>query len=225
MAKYPASGTHLQYVDTGEWVNVGQITNIAGPNLANETVDVTGMETFHREFISAKNYGGGEIAIDVVFDPVALGAHATLAGKVQTGEAIDWVICWPNYAAHTIAFDEADMTVAADSINAPLHGLIAGRPITFTRTLSLPTPLLDNRVYYVIVDDADTLQIGDTNALAITATFIVLTDDGDDGNTIQYGSIATFPGFLKSVVPSGNQGGAITGRMTIQVSGAVTLTP
>ena len=224
MAKYPAAGTHLQYVDTAKWVSVGHVTSMAGPNLANETIEVTNLEQFYRQYISAKNYGGGEISIDVVFDPAVAGTHATLAGKVQTGEAIDWVICWPNFGVHTYAFDEADVSIITYKI-AAVHTLFDGQPITFTKTLTLPAPLTDSAVYYSIDGGANTIQVASTNALAIAGTELVLTTDGDDGNTINYGSIATFPGFLKSVVPSGNQGGAIEGRMTIQVSGAVTLTP
>lgn len=77
------------------------------------------------------------------------------------------------------SFVEADVIFASDQIILTAHGLLAGAPIQFTTTSALPTPLLTNTVYYVLVVDANTIQV----ALTEGGAAIILTDDGTGPHT------------------------------------------
>jgi len=77
------------------------------------------------------------------------------------------------------SFEEADVIFASDRITLTAHGLLAGAPIQFTTTTTLPSPLVTNTVNYVLVVDANTIQV----ALTEGGAAIVLTDAGTGTHT------------------------------------------
>ena len=97
----------------------------------------------------------------------------------------DALISAPKYIAPTRAIDMSSAAeVAANVITDPGHGFITGDPVTYTST-SAATNLASGTVYYVIRLTADTFSLATSPANAAVPTPIVLTNDGDSGDTFQ----------------------------------------
>ena len=76
MANYAAYGTLLKLSST----TIAGVTNISGPGLTLETIDVTNHSSTSawREFVGGLK-DGGEISVDIVFDPAAT-THKNASG-------------------------------------------------------------------------------------------------------------------------------------------------
>lgn len=78
----------------------------------------------------------------------------------------------------TVTYDD----VSAITITA--HGFTTGEQVTVSTSSALPTPLVINTVYYVIVVDDNTIQLATTYERAIAGTNIALTSLGAGTGTI-----------------------------------------
>lgn len=73
---------------------------------------------------------------------------------------------------------DGDVDVPGSAFYIPAHGFVTGLKVRLTTTGTLPAPLLVATDYYVIVLDADTIQLASSEANALAGTFIVLTNAG-----------------------------------------------
>lgn len=84
---------------------IAQVTNISGPGLSADTIDVTSHDSTggYREFLQSLK-DGGEISLDLNFDPTGA-THKNASGgflnDFQTGTAVNY----------TLAFSDAATTV------------------------------------------------------------------------------------------------------------------
>lgn len=75
-------------------------------------------------------------------------------------------------------------------LESPSHGLLTEQVVRVSTSGTLPAPLLAATDYYVIVLDADSLQLATTRALAIAGTPINITDVGVGTHTLTPSAIA-----------------------------------
>ena len=70
MSSYAAFGASLVYDPAGSPLTVGQITNISGPGVSTDAIDVTthASASGHREFLAGL-VDGGEVTVEMVYDP------------------------------------------------------------------------------------------------------------------------------------------------------------
>ena len=72
MTEYVAFGTSFQIESAvpGTYVPTAQVRNIGGPGMSTDAVDVSCMEStgFYRQFVTGF-LDGGEVALELVFDP------------------------------------------------------------------------------------------------------------------------------------------------------------
>lgn len=126
MSKTSAYGTTL--VMDGD--PIAQVTNIAGPNLALDTVDVTTHDQAEawEEHISTI-LRTGTLSIDIIYDPGLADHVAVLAGMVGK-EAVEFELRFPDIAYSQYIFDAF---VTGFNPSAPVDGaLTAGVTIKVT---------------------------------------------------------------------------------------------
>jgi len=120
MAKYSAFGTALK---RGA-VEIAQVTNISGPNLSLDTVDVTEHDGTGWEEVVATILRSGEVTFDIVFDPNAA-THKNASGGIlydlTTRTSTTWSIVFPTTPAVTWSFT-AFVTAFAPSM--PVDGAL-----------------------------------------------------------------------------------------------------
>ena len=124
MAKYDAYGTAL-YKGTGTGTVYAQVTNISGPSLSLDTVDVTSHDsTSAWEEVVATILRSGEITLDIVYDP----ANAT--HKYATGGLLYDLVA-RTAITFTLIFSDAATTewtfsgyVTAFEPSAPVDGAL-----------------------------------------------------------------------------------------------------
>lgn len=82
MSKYPAFGIQIAWDPAGgsSYATIGQILDVAGPNLQRSTIDVTTHDSVDAwmEFLKSLK-DGGEVTFSIVWDP-ALGTHDAATG-------------------------------------------------------------------------------------------------------------------------------------------------
>lgn len=89
-------------------------------------------------------------------------------------------------APATFTFVAADVDAVANTITETAHGFYTGarvRAVVGTGAAVLPAPLVTETIYYVIVLDADTIQLATTLVNALTNTAINLSTTGTNGTT------------------------------------------
>lgn len=81
------------------------------------------------------------------------------------------------------------VNTGTSTITAPAHGLNTGDGPLDVRNLGglLPAPLAGVTQYWAIKIDANNIQVADSNAHALTSTFIPLTTSGTGKNFLEYG--------------------------------------
>lgn len=82
---------------------------------------------------------------------------------------------WQKFGAFT-------SQLAANTLTSAAHGLANGTPIRLTRQSALPSPLEENRTYFVVGTAANTIQLA--NSIAGAAIDIVATVGYADGDNI-----------------------------------------
>ena len=82
------------------------------------------------------------------------------------------------------AFNAASVTNAADTITVTAHGYVTGAAVRISAATNatLAGGLLEDKVYYANVVDADTLKLAETPSDAVAGTVVALADDGQDNN-------------------------------------------
>lgn len=89
----------------GSYVDVGYVTNITGPGMSRDAVDVTNSNSpnGYREFIGGLR-DGGEVSFDIVFVPNAPGITLLLA-EYDREQASQCKITLPGTTAYMWTFD------------------------------------------------------------------------------------------------------------------------
>lgn len=82
--------------------------------------------------------------------------------------------------AITDAGVNSEVNVADNEITIPSHGMVVGLKVQLSTTGTLPAPFLVSTDYFVIVLDANTIQLAATEDLAEAGTAIALVDQGSD---------------------------------------------
>lgn len=75
---------------------------------------------------------------------------------------------------------DGEVDIADDELDIPSHGFPDGFEVRLTTTGTLPAPLLTATDYYVIVVDANTIQLATSLANALAGVAIDLEDEGAD---------------------------------------------
>lgn len=92
---------------------------------------------------------------------------------------------WADYStSDTQDFATTDVNTGTDEITLTAHNLENFQQIQFTSTGSVPAGLTASTTYYLIVVDANTIQVATTYANAIAGTQINITDVGSGTHTL-----------------------------------------
>jgi len=225
-----AQTTTLQYGDGAtpeKFAAIGQITSISGPNFSNPTVDASDLADTIRDKISSGLCDSGQVTLGINFDARSANAHDTVfVDRVIAGTAAaNFAICWSNVSQTTTQLTINSVDTAAEDVTASAsHGLHTGQPIRIASSGDVPTGLEAGVTYYAIYVDADEFSFAATNALAVAGTAIDLTGEGSGTITVTKCSKILFPAVVTEVTPTGNLGEALTGTVTLDVTGLATIT-
>ncbi len=113
------------------------------------------------------------------------GAHALVQASGSGASALIALATTP-LAGGT----DGEVDVPDSTLSIPSHGFTTGLKIRLTTTGTLPAPFLTGTDYFVIVIDADTIQLASSLVNAVAETFIVIVDDGADGSVNTVTAIA-----------------------------------
>ena len=101
---------------TGEWEEIGEITNISGPGMSRETIDTTALDTIggYRTFITGfRTPGTLSLSINFTRD-----TYDTMKADFESDAAVDYEIVLPDADQTTIEFQgfvtELPLTIPAD---------------------------------------------------------------------------------------------------------------
>ena len=83
----------------------------------------------------------------------------------------------------SFTFVEGDVSVGDDNITETSHGMANLTAIYLTTDGTLPSPLVENQIYYVHSVATDTFELATTMANAEASSTINLTDDGGGADT------------------------------------------
>lgn len=75
----------------------------------------------------------------------------------------------------------SEVNITTNSLSIPSHGFPEGLKVRLTTTGTLPAGLALATDYFVIVVDANTIQLASSLALALAGTAVDITDQGSDG--------------------------------------------
>ena len=125
MAKYAARGTTLarSTTESGSYTPLAQITNITGPELSRDTIDVSDLSSDWAEFVSAMA-DAGEVTLDLVFDPADSNVTQLREDleNASAGELVFFQIVWPTPDEDYVQF--AALVTKYGSINQPHDGAL-----------------------------------------------------------------------------------------------------
>lgn len=88
------------------------------------------------------------------------------------------------YIAATKTWTNANVDDGTDTITIAGHGYVTGQAVRLTTAGTLPSPLLVNQTYYVIVVDTATIQLANTLADALAGTAQALASVGAGTSTM-----------------------------------------
>lgn len=133
MANYAAYGTLLKINGT----TVAGVTNISGPNLTLETIDVTNHSSTSgwREFVAGLK-DGGEVTFDIVYDPAGathMNASGGLLYELDQGTSESFSLTFPDSGATVWSFTAFVTSFepgapVADGLTASVTLKITGAP-------------------------------------------------------------------------------------------------
>lgn len=154
-----------------------------GPADALVAVAVTGTGVTVQAVAAATPLAGGvDPAITSTGNAVKTAVNADSPG------AADLVLVTGANASPVTAFgptnlaggSDGEVNLADSEFTIPSHGFTTGFKVQLTTTGTLPAPLLTATDYFVIVVDANTIQLAETLADALAGTEIELSDVGSD---------------------------------------------
>lgn len=130
MAKMEAYGAAFEIGDGGDpseaFTAVAQVRTISGPSMSAETIDVSTHDgAGYREFV-ASLLDGGEVTLDIVWDPVAA-THTAMHDDLEARALRNVRIVWPDAGTTTWAFAGQFTGL---SPNAPVDGELSAS-VTF----------------------------------------------------------------------------------------------
>lgn len=135
MSRYAGFGVSLAVDDGlgGGFVDVAQVRDLAGPGLANDTIEVTDRDGGGwKEFLGGLK-DGGEITLDVTYDPAG-STHNATSGLVHLyGGAlvVSWRITWPDSTVWTLnglVTNFEPKAPLADALVADVTIKVSGQP-------------------------------------------------------------------------------------------------
>lgn len=161
--------------DAGEAGNDITIQYIGDGVSGSETVNVTGTNIVVHMDPTAVT---GSTADDILAAIEASGpADALVAVAVTgTGSNVQAVAA----ATPLAGGSDGEVNLADSEFTIPSHGFTTGFKVRLTTTGTLPAPLLTATDYFVIVIDANTVQLAASLADALAGTKIELDDEGAD---------------------------------------------
>lgn len=116
-----------------------------------------------------------------LFDGVEMAQDQVSAAMgMEFMEHIALVAKWIDSALEAKTFDPPDVASAGDSIGIAAHAFVAALPVQLTTTGTLPAPLALATTYYVLVVDANFIQL----EASVGGGVIDLTDAGTGTHTI-----------------------------------------
>ena len=125
MSKFAARGTTLSRSTTenGTYSPLAQITNLTGPELTRDTIDVSDLATEWKEFVSSMA-DAGEVTLDLVFDPADEDVTQLRVDleDALAGELIWFRITWPTPDEDYVQF--AAVVTKYGPIAAPHDGAL-----------------------------------------------------------------------------------------------------
>ena len=217
-----AFNTLLQYDAGAGFLTVAEIMSI-GYGFTNGVLDVTNMESdqCRKEKITGI-LDEGEISLEVNYVPSDATHQQVLTDR---GVSRSWRITLPDFGATSV--DVSSIDTGTDIITAVAsHGLTEAHPVKLSTTGTLPTStpqVVSGNLYYAEVVDADELVLHTTSADAVAATNdIDFSTSGSGTHTILKPSVVTFTGFVSAFSPTAAVDAALTGTVTITVSGSST---
>ncbi|HET7041687.1 MAG TPA: phage tail tube protein [Gemmatimonadales bacterium] len=130
MSGLDAFGTTLERetITPGTFAALAKITNIGGPGISRETLDVTAHDSPDgwREFLGGLK-DGGEVSADINYDPAD---HDTLVADLDA-QAINYRITWPGGAKWAFPAILTGFEPSApfdDKLTASITWKVAGKP-------------------------------------------------------------------------------------------------
>ena len=175
------------------WLYDGRLRGLPTPKLAHTLVNSTAAKVYRipdstaspDDIFDSTWIEFSDVNTDVIRSPVFgdtyeryYWASSSIAPKYNTVARI-------RYSADPPSFDFTT-TNATNTFNATAHGLVAGDPIQFTTTGTLPTGLSLATTYYVSSSNlgTDSFEIATSYILAIQGTTVVgISDDGSGTHT------------------------------------------
>ena len=183
--------TQLQYYTATGQKTIAEVLSVDPPERKSGTVDVTNMDSPNvTELISDGIVDGGEVSFSANYvGPTVDAPVSLLLGAVKS----TWQIALPDFGASV-----KSVSSVTGTLHITGHGLLAGTPVQVASTVALPTPLVALTTYYVIVTDADQIQLALTNAAALVPTPISFTDAGSGTITVRVPTRYVFDGLMNS---------------------------
>lgn len=218
-----AHGTQLQMSDGDTppvFTTIAQITNISGPNISVDTVDVTSMDSVGgwKEFIAGM-IDGGEVSIEafLVADASQLEQLARASEDDPDQRIKPYRIVIPDDT------DAKTASVSTTTWTTATHGWYTAQPVRFTTTGALPVQIIPGRIYFARRLSGTTFSIHATAAAAVAGTgAISATGTGTGTHTAKSGTTFTFSAITTGFQPGATKDGALSLALTLKVTGPVT---
>ncbi len=218
-----AHGTQLQMSDgdtPAVFTTIAQITNITGPNVVMDTVDVTTMDSVGgwKEFIAGM-LDGGEIGVEafLVADVTQLEQLARVAETDADERIKPYRIVVPDDT------DTKTATVSGTTWTTATHNWNSAQPVRFTTTGALPVQVIPGRIYFARRLSGTTFSIHATAADAVAGTNAINSGSAGTGtHTAKSGTTFTFNAMTTVFQSGAPKDGALSLNLTLKVTGPVT---
>lgn len=147
------------YTDYSDEAYVGEIVSVSGLTI--------GLADIENALV-------GDILFQSIAQTSVIAAVDVGASTVTVSDSVTW----------SLPANFTSGSVSGNSITVPAHGYSVGQLVTLTTAATLPTGLAVNTSYYVIVIDANTIQLATSSANAAAGTAIVLSGAGSGSSTV-----------------------------------------
>jgi hypothetical protein len=123
----------------------------------------------------------------VIVGSTADDIFAAVQASIPASDLVDVVVSGTGATVQAVAAAtplaggvDSEVIVADSTFSIPTHGFTTGLKIRLTTTGTLPAPFLTGTDYFVIVVDADTVQLAASLDDALAGTAITIVDEGSD---------------------------------------------